>query len=99
MTDEKRLQQEISEVFLRAGMEVLREFSLDAKNRVDFFVNGIAIEIKVKGTAAATLAQIERYSKFESVKELLLVTTKSHPVPARVNGKPLFVVRLGYSWL
>lgn len=99
LTDEKRLQQEIFEHFISIGYKIQREVSLSPKDRVDFMIDGLVIEVKVKGSAVATLNQVERYAAISEVKELILLTTKNHGFPSQINGKPVAIVRLGSSWL
>lgn len=71
VTDEKELQLEIEKLFVKNGIPVDREFRIDEKNIPDFFIDGIAIEIKIKGNAKKIYKQCERYCGLESVRNLI----------------------------
>lgn len=104
--DEDRLQQHLSETLAAAGVEHHREYRLDAASRLDIFIptravpakpllraKGIAVEVKIKGSAADALRQLERYAHHDDVLDLVLVTTvASHRgMPTTLNYKPLRV--------
>jgi hypothetical protein len=76
-----------------------REYRFDQNNIVDFFVNGIAIEVKISGNAKAIYKQCERYCQFDKVKSLILVTNRSMGFPKTLNGKACYVLNLGKAWL
>lgn len=99
VNDEKELQKSIEDVFKASGVQYQREFTLDPKNRPDFFINGIAIEIKIKGSAKKIYRQCERYCQFDNVKALLLITNRSIGFPQQINGKDCYLMNLGKSWL
>ncbi len=99
VTDEKITQQEIANAFLANAFMVNREHKLDANNIPDFFIDGIAIEVKIKGTARKIYKQCERYCQFDDVKQLMLITNRSMGFPATINGKPCYVLNLGKAWL
>ena len=99
MSTENLLKNQIEDIFLRYKVPYLREHRLDNKNILDFYTNGIGIEVKIKGTAIATFNQCERYCQFEGVEQLLLITNKAHGMPLEINGKPVQVLHLGKAWL
>lgn len=93
---EAELQQALDEVFHDQGWDVEREFALDGSRDsiVDFFLDGLAIEVKVDGTPAAVLRQLQRYAACQEVRELLLVTTKHRhrdAIPETLSDKPVHV--------
>lgn len=90
------MQEGIELVFAKAGLDFVREARLDARNRPDFMVGKIAIEVKTKGTFADFLRQAQRYVELGQVDVLIVVgTPKWMPmVPPMLNGKPVFTVRL-----
>lgn len=96
---EDDLQQHLGEVLAGAGFE--REVSLSARDRLDLWNadSGIAVEVKVDGSAAAVLRQILRYADRPEVRGIVLATTRpgcaSH-MPESLCGKPVAVARL---WL
>ena len=99
LNTEKQLQSEIMTSFMQERMKVSREYRLDNNNIVDFYVNGTAIEVKIKGSARDIYKQLERYAEFESVTELILVTNKAMGLPPTIKGKPCYYVSLGKNWL
>ena len=96
---EKETQAAIEQKFKDNGIEYSREHKLDQNNIPDFFIDGIAIEIKIKGNAKSIYKQCERYCQFEEVKSLILVTNRSMGFPKEINGKPCYFINLGKAWL
>ncbi len=106
--DEDALQRHIHELLTAVGIESEREWQLsDGKSRVDIFIprperdrmlrrNGIAVEVKVAGSASDALRQLERYSRCDEVFDLVLVTTKAAHIamPRLLEWKPLTVIPL-----
>lgn len=93
---EKRLQDTIEAVLVRESLDYKREFSFSRKDRIDFLLEHIGLEVKVDSSPAAVLRQLFRYSEQEAVGELLLVTTRSkhRNLPTEMNGKPVRVLYL-----
>lgn len=98
---EKETQKAIEEKFSENEIPYSREHRLDEKNIPDFFIDidGIAIEVKVKGNAKQIYKQCERYCKFDAVKKLILVTNKSMGFPKEINGKDCYFIKIGKAWL
>lgn len=97
LQDEKILQAQIAQSLL--PLKVQREYCLDRHSIVDFFKDGIAIEVKIKGNRKEIYKQCLRYSMIEGVKFIVLVTNKSIGFPLTLNDKPAYVINLGKSWL
>lgn len=57
--------------------EAVREHHLSRVDRVDFWLDGIAIECKVKGTAAEIARQLLRYEPYAD--GIILICTKAFP--------------------
>lgn len=96
---ETELQDAIEFAFKTAYISNDREFRLNERDCPDFFCasTGLAIEVKIKGSASDVLRQLGRYAQHEKVRALLLVTTRSlqaAQIPSSINGKPLEVVCL-----
>jgi hypothetical protein len=73
-----------------------REWSLSPKDRIDFLVGDIGIEVKVGGSRTDLLRQVDRYLAFPAVNALLVVTTlRRHTLPGILRGKPVLVLCLG----
>jgi hypothetical protein len=100
-TGEKDLQDGIESVLVGAGLEFRREHRLSGADVIDFLVGSTGVEVKIKGQAAAVLAQLTRYAEHESVTELVLVTGRLQltRMPGMLNGKPLRVIPLTGSLL
>lgn len=96
---EKETQEAIEKKFTENGIVFNREHHLDHDNIPDFFIDGIAIEVKIKGNARSIYRQCVRYCDFNDVKALILVTNRSMGFPPEINGKPCYVVNLGRAWL
>lgn len=99
--DEKRLQAELAEAFADAGIVFEREVHLDKNNIVDFTIDGLAIEIKIrtKVSAMQIYRQLERYCAFPEVEALMLMTSKAMSLPDAINGKPVYVLSLSRTQL
>jgi len=98
-TTELELQDALEAVFKERGYPYTRELRLNEKDRIDFWVDGVGIEVKIKGAAKQTYRQCERYCKHDEIKELLLITTKSIGFPPDINGKPCYVYFLSMNML
>jgi hypothetical protein len=101
-TTESELQAGIAEVLRGASIHFDREFCLLPKDRIDFMVGDVGIEVKTAGSLAGVTRQLFRYSESPLVGSLLLVTNRialhSH-LPVEMNHKPLRVLRLVNSAL
>ena len=86
-------------MFEESDLTVEREYRLDNKNIPDFFINGLAIEVKIKGSKTSIYKQCKRYCEFDEVKALLLVTNRTMGFPKDINGKDCYFHSLGKSWL
>ncbi|MCK5611210.1 hypothetical protein KAR91_55585 [Candidatus Pacearchaeota archaeon] len=99
LSSEKALQSQIVETLSKNGIVVKAEHRFTPSDIVDFFIDGIAIEVKIKGSAAEIFKQCERYCQFDEVKGLLLITNRSMGFPKEINGKSCYVLNLGNAWL
>jgi hypothetical protein len=95
-----KLHEAIAEVLDQAGISFEREHILDAKNRADFWLDGLVIEVKVDGTLAEALRQVDRYIHLPQVTGVLLASTQrwaEAPLKDRPawGGKAFQMVRLG----
>lgn len=100
LANEKRTQEDIAGAFDECGIPYEREYRLDGRNIIDFKVHSVGIEIKVKGHSKLQIyRQMERYSEFGEIKELMLVTNIPTGFPKELNGKPVYVLNLAKAWL
>jgi hypothetical protein len=100
-TNEKKTQAQLHELLMKDGIEHEREKILDDENIPDFFfeISGLCVEIKIKGSKTAIYRQLERYSKFDEVKEVVLMTNKAMSLPKYINNKPAYVFAMSKAWL
>ncbi len=91
--NELDLQLGIAALFDEHGVAYLREVALTDRDRIDFLVGDLGIEIKVQGTARAVFAQLERYLAHERVGEVMLLTTRAQlrVMPTHHAGKRIHV--------
>lgn len=99
--DEVTLQDGMAIALERHNIAFEREVRLDAKNRPDFMIGKVAVEVKIKGTFAEFLRQADRYLSLDQITALIVVgTPKWMPaVPTEMRGKPIYTVRLMSSLL
>lgn len=95
----------VTEIDLQDGIEkrlkekqiqYCREYQLTKKDRPDFFIDGVVIEVKTKHNLSSLLRQIGRYIEHDDVKSVLVVGTPYwiSQVPGELSGKPIKSVRL-----
>lgn len=95
-SNELELQSGIEELLKSLIVDYQKEVILTPKDRIDFLVGKIGIEVKVDGAANAVIRQLWRYAQQETIDELILVTTRSvHKyVPGTILGKTVYIVHL-----
>jgi hypothetical protein len=95
-SSELGLQDGIAQVLALLAIPFDREVPLNAKDRPDFMVDGIAVEVKVDGTTSEVTRQIHRYAQEKSVQAVLLVTSRLRHdnLPSTINRKPVAVLAL-----
>lgn len=93
---EDELQRGIEQVLTDAKVTFEREVRLAPHDRIDFIVNGLGIEVKVKGATNDVIRQLQRYLEYERITAVMLVTTcaRHRDVPDTLRGKPVYVVAL-----
>jgi hypothetical protein len=80
--------------------QVVREARLSAYDRPDFLVEGVAIEVKVRGARRRSIHhQLERYAAHDQVAAVVLFTGVAIGLPPQILGKPAYVVSAGRAWL
>ena len=93
------LQDRMQEVLEGAGYAVGRERILDSRSRIDLWLDGIVVEVKVDGSLSSALRQIGRYMKHPDVRGIVLASTErwaSQPLshPPEWGGKPFVMFRV-----
>lgn len=99
LNDEKTTQERLGEVFKAAGLNVQREHRLSGADIPDFMIDGIIVEVKIKGQRTAMLRQLLRYAEHADVHGIVLATSKSILLPDAIQGKPLRFASLSRAWL
>lgn len=101
LSDEKLLQKDIALAFDESNIDYKKEVRLDNKNIVDFMIDNLAIEIKIqtKASKMSIYRQLERYSQYDEVHAILLITSKTIPFPNEINEKEIFVLSLSRTQL
>jgi hypothetical protein len=90
---ELEMQDELEKALIDLGIEYEREASLDARDRVDFMIGPVAVELKIKGALMDIYRQIERYAAHDRVKAVVLITPKNMDLPEAICGKPAFCLQ------
>ena len=90
-SNELLVQDAIERLLQRSGIDYVREHLLNARDRIDFLVGDIGIEVKVQGSTASVERQLARYAEHECIAHLILVTSKVRhtQVPPSIGGKPV----------
>lgn len=99
LSDEKVLQEAIRDVFEAASLDFDREVHLGPRDIVDFMVEGVAVEVKIKGARRAIYRQLERYCGYDAVAAIVLATNVPMALPIEIGGKPTAIAALGRGWL
>jgi len=97
--DEDKIHLAIMKVFDMYGIKYEHEFKLIPRKRFDFWIDGIVVEVKKEKPSKITLLnQLNRYTKEDEVKAVIVVLEKSMVLPKYLNGKPIFVLSLNINW-
>lgn len=99
---ERDLQDGIERALIAAGISYEREAALSDPDRPDFLVgDGIAVEVKIKGSLSELIRQAARYASHQRIGSILVVGTPRWlpRVPDALSGKPVRSLRLVGSLL
>lgn len=98
--EEYDLQRIIAEALEQAHVAYIKEYKLGPRNRIDFFVDGIGIEIKKgKPNRVAVQNQLYRYADFDEIHGIILVVERNVVgIPSEINLKPCYVIGLNRLW-
>lgn len=97
--NEAPIHDEIKKIFDIDGIEYEHEYKLIPHKRFDFWLDGIVIEVKKKKPSKISLLnQLNRYTKVDEVKAIIVTLEKSMDLPKELNNKPIFVVSLNANW-
>ena len=89
----------VAEALTEAGLAYEHEFRLGPRNRIDFRVGRVGIEVK-KGRPATSLltGQLRRYLESDALDAVIVVTQRVTRVPDTLCGKPVVLVSLNRLW-
>lgn len=95
--NEKELQDGIELALQNRNVQYIREAIVPPKDRVDFLVGSIGVEVKIKSSLANLTRQIHRYAQWEGISSVLVITSlnRLRNLPATLNGKPVHVIVIG----
>lgn len=82
----------IENALAAAGIEYSREHRLSDRDRIDFLVGTVGIEVKIKGSRSALIRQLGRYARSDEVDSLILASSVRrllYAVPDTVLSKPV----------
>lgn len=100
LSTEKRAQADVEKILTQAGIAFDREVRLTESDIVDFMVEDVGIELKLKGARKKEVyRQLCRYASHPRVRYLILASNLSMGLPAQIVGKDAYFVRLGEAWL
>lgn len=88
-SSEVQLHDRIAAVLDKAEIPYERERVLDAKNRADFWLDGLVIEVKVDGGIGEALQQVGRYINLPQVEGVLLASS-CRWAAARLRERPVW---------
>lgn len=83
---------------IRAAATIRREVAMPA-GVIDFTVDDVGVEVKIKGQSLAIMRQIERYAADSTLNGIVLVTSRPIALPDLIHGKPVAVFDLARAWL
>lgn len=100
LSSEKRAQADVEQVLTQAGIAFDREFPLTESDIIDFMVEDVGIELKLKSARKKEVyRQLCRYARHPRVGSLILASNLSMGLPAQIEGKDAYFVKLGEAWL
>ena len=89
----------VADALNEAGLAYEHECRLGPRNRIDFRVGRVGIEVK-KGRPATSLLtrQLRRYLESDALDGVVVVTQRVTALPHAINGKPVRLVSLNRLW-
>lgn len=94
-TSEDELQTAVEAVLNENKIEFLREFQLSKKDRIDFLIGSVGLEIKIGFSYADVIRQLHRYAQSDRIEALILLTSRlQHSMPLEINGKTLCTINI-----
>lgn len=92
---EAELQSAVETILIENKFEFIREFNLTEKDRIDFLIGSVGLEIKIGFSYADVIRQLHRYAQSERIEALILLTSRlQHSMPLEINGKTLCTINI-----
>lgn len=89
----------VADALAAAGLAYVHEYRLGPRNRIDFLVGRVGIEVKKGRPATSDLTrQLRRYLAADALDGLIVVTQRVTAVPGEICGKPVMLVSLNRLW-
>jgi hypothetical protein len=99
IVEEFEIHDSIIEAFKEKNICFQHEHKLGKGRRVDFFCDGIVIEVKkLRPQKDRLLKQIQRYLDVPGVTAVIIVLQKSINIKKMIQGKPVYIVSLNRNW-
>jgi hypothetical protein len=99
LSNEKKLQSDIENCLVSCKIPYNREVKLSPESIIDFKIDVIGIEVKITGSAKDIHRQLVRYTQFNEIETIILITSKTIQLPSLINNKPTYILNLGRAWL
>lgn len=89
----------VQDALTAQGIIPLHEYPVAPRARVDFFWEGIGVEIKRgKPAPSQLLPQLRRYAASPLIQGLILISERSVVLPGTLLGKPIRTLCLHRLW-
>ena len=97
---EEELQEGLAIALKHSGVDCAREVVLTPRDRIDFLVGNVGIEVKIKGGISGLTEQLFRYTALPQIAALVVVVGKNTlgNLPRKLNGKPIQIVRVSRAF-
>ena len=97
--EEYDIHAEIASALQKAGIAYKHEYRLKPRCRLDFFVDGTAIEVKKgKPVPSLLMKQIVGYLESDELTDIVIVTQHSAKLPQTLHGKKVYQLSLDRLW-
>lgn len=97
--DEDQIHTQIMKMFDCYGISYEHECKIVPHKRFDFWIDGIVVEVKKRKPSKITLLnQLNKYTKSDKVKMVIVVLEESMDLPRMLNEKPIFCLSLNINW-
>ena len=97
--EETDIHDAIIKEFQKKNICFQHEHKLGKGRRVDFFCNGVVIEVKkLRPQKDRLIKQINRYLEVSGVTAVIIVLQKSIDIKKTMQDKPVYIISLNRNW-